>query len=1098
MLKPVRRNILLIICSLYCLSAAQILFAQQPQLNVQVGHLDSVNKVVFSPDGKLFASASIDNTIKLWETDSGKQLRTLVIPDSYVMSVAFSPNGKTVAVSGIDSTVRIWDIVTGAELKVFKIANFTQSVLFSPDGRFLVYGEKSGTVRFLDIESGKEVKRFGNSLTSKQFDPLEYTYKDSIAFSPDGKILAASAKNEIKIWNVESGKELKTLSGHSAPVHSVAFSPDGKTLASGSWDKTIKIWNVETGGELKTLTGHTYFVETVAFSPDGEMLASGGSDKTVKLWNVKSGKEIKSITGFNYSVFSVAFSPDGKTLAAGSDDHTIYLWETASGKELHKFSASSFYISYAQFSPDGKTLANAMLNDEIKLWKLDNDKPPKTLKLTSGFTEKLAFSPDSRFLASGSFEGAITIWDADSGNLLKTLSGHSAPIHSIVFSPDGKTLASGSSDYTIRLWDVASGKELYKLTGHEYSIDALEFSTDGKMLASGETDDDIRIWDAASGKLLEALNKNLDTTKQKISTLFPGFYDFYDDTAASEKITAQRVEYTKTKLLDRQTKRELATIIAVGENDWLVITPEGFFDGTPAAWKQLLWRFNNNTFDYGAVELYFNDFYYPGLLQDVIAGKSPQPRAGQELEKIDRRQPKVEIVSINGKTENQAVSDKRTATVSIEISDNTDKKKFAGQSETSGAQDLRLFRNGTLVKIWRGGVFELGKKDNCKSSIPANSSAPRRVVCTAEVSIIAGENNFTAYAFNSSNVKSNDANAKITGAEILKRKGKLNILAVGINEYQNKKYNLNFAKPDAVDFGAELRKRQINLADYETPEVIQLTDAEATKQNFLYALERFAKGDAAKTSATISPSLKTKLAAIQKTQPEDALIIYFAGHGTAYQSRFYLIPTDGFPLNPQDEKTRINLLHIQSISDLELESVLRETDAGELMLIIDACNSGQALESEEKRRGPMNSKGLAQLAFEKGMYILTAAQSYQSALEVSRTPDGKSVEHGLLTYSLLQGMNAAQADTNADKKITEREWFGYAAENVPRMQLEEMQKRSAEIKNGDEKVKGRSELAVAAGDDKNTKPENRALQTPRIFYRRETSAAPFVVAGLSR
>ena len=163
------------------------------------------------------------------------------------------------------------------------------------------------------------------------------------------------------------------------------------------------------------------------------------------------------------------------------------------------------------------------------------------------------------------------------------------------------------------------------------------------------------------------------------------------------------------------------------------------------------------------------------------------------------------------------------------------------------------------------------------------------------------------------------------------------------------------------------------------------------------------------------------------------------------------------------------------------------------MLIVDACNSGQALEAEEKRRGPMNSRGLAQLAFEKGMYILTAAQSYQAALAVSRTPEGKKIEHGLLTFSLLDGLGNQKADADSDKNITEREWFSFAVGEVPRMQLEEMQRRSAELKRGDPNSKGRSDIFYVNGDTEKD-AEKRGLQTPRVFYRRETSANPFIVA----
>jgi parallel beta-helix repeat protein len=157
----------------------------------------------------------------------------------------------------------------------------------------------------------------------------------SVAFSPDGKILASGSFDwTIKLWDVATGRELRTLQGHTSPVYSVAFSPDGKILASASGDNTIKLWDVATGTLLRTFKGHTYWVYSVAFSPDGKVLASGSLDKTIKLWDVTKGTLLRTLTGHTRDVHSVAFSPDGKILASGSGDGTILLWdvEAALGK----------------------------------------------------------------------------------------------------------------------------------------------------------------------------------------------------------------------------------------------------------------------------------------------------------------------------------------------------------------------------------------------------------------------------------------------------------------------------------------------------------------------------------------------------------------------------------------------------------------------------------------------------------------------------------------------------------------------------------------------------------------------------------------------
>lgn len=180
------------------------------------------------------------------------------------------------------------------------------------------------------------------------------------------------------------------------------------------------------------------------------------------------------------------------------------------------------------------------------------------------------------------------------------------------------------------------------------------------------------------------------------------------------------------------------------------------------------------------------------------------------------------------------------------------------------------------------------------------------------------------------------------------------------------------------------------------------------------------------------------------------------------------------------------------VSDAELNDYLEKVDAGRLLMAIDACQSGGALGAKDAGRAPMNSKGLAQLAYDKGMYILTAAQSQESALEAVEI-NGRTINHGLLTYALLEALTDARADRDANKQLWEREWFDYTTEQVPALQREMMRRRHVEIARGLPSNKKRAEIVYLAGDDETARPEDRAVQTPRVFYKRETAANPFVI-----
>ncbi|NCS50466.1 MAG: protein kinase [Microcystis aeruginosa BK11-02] len=238
----------------------------------------------------------------------------------------------------------------------------------------------------------------------------------------------------------------KTLTGHSYSVYSVVYSPDGRYLASGSWDNTIKIWEVATGKQLRTLTG-------VAYSPDGRYLASGSWDDTIKIWEVATGKQLRTLTGHFSSVLSVVYSPDGRYLASGSGDDTI-IWEVATEKELRTLTGHYDSVLSVVYSPDGRYLASGSWDNTIKIWEVATGKQLRTLTGHSEVVGSVAYSPDGRYLASGSGDNTIKIWEVATGKQLRTLTGHSNWVRSVVYSPDGRYLASGSWDDTIKIWRV--------------------------------------------------------------------------------------------------------------------------------------------------------------------------------------------------------------------------------------------------------------------------------------------------------------------------------------------------------------------------------------------------------------------------------------------------------------------------------------------------------------------------------------------------------------------------------------------------------------------------------------------------------------------
>ena len=475
----------------------RVLQAKKQRKVFLYGHSDYVNSVAFSPDGKLLASASGDNTIRLWDVELRKPLgEPLTGHTNYVKSVAFSPDGNILASASYDKTVRLWDVKQKKPLgkPLRGHSNVIFSVAFSPDGNTLASASYDKTIRLWDV---KQKKPLGEPLTGHSESVR------SVTFSPDGNTIASGSNdNTVILWDVSRRKPLgKPLTGHSDYVYSVAFSPDGNTLASGSMDNTVRLWDVSRREVLSELTDHSDSVRSVVFSPDGNILASASKDNTVRLWDVSLRKPLgEPLIGHFSDVSHVAFSPDGNTLASASEDKTVRLWDVNPKKPLGEpLTGHSNVVFSVAFSPDGNTLALGSMDNTVRLWDVLRRKPLGNLTGHSNYVNSVVFSPDGNTLASASWDKTIRLWDVSQRKPRgEPLTGHLGPVNSVAFSPDGNTLASASEDKTVRLWDVSRRKLRGEpLTGHSDKVRSVAFSPDGNILASASYDGTVRLWDVS-------------------------------------------------------------------------------------------------------------------------------------------------------------------------------------------------------------------------------------------------------------------------------------------------------------------------------------------------------------------------------------------------------------------------------------------------------------------------------------------------------------------------------------------------------------------------------------------------------------------------
>lgn len=367
------------------------------------GHIGKVNAIKFSPNGRLLASASDDNTIKIWDVKSGREKRTLVGHSNYVTCLSFSPDGNRLVSGSEDNTVRVWDVYgNNAERIKLEAGDEMITTCFSLDGSYIASASfLDGIISIYDAYTGKTVHSFNGD-----------SFINNICLHPtDKRTLATSADSIIKIWNMEDGSLLHTLSGHHRNIHYIAFSQNGKYMASASSDKTIMLWDAHTYKLLRILAGHMDEINHLAFSNDCNYIASASNDKTIKVWNAKTGKCEMILSGHNDGVKVVSFSPNNKLLASASDGNTIKIWDVESQQPIQSFKSHKGKMMYVSFLSDNLMISASQEDGLIRVWDVTSGIKLCDLDGYNNMLVSVYSSPNNQQISSVFFDGISERWD---------------------------------------------------------------------------------------------------------------------------------------------------------------------------------------------------------------------------------------------------------------------------------------------------------------------------------------------------------------------------------------------------------------------------------------------------------------------------------------------------------------------------------------------------------------------------------------------------------------------------------------------------------------------------------------------------------------
>ena len=949
------------------------------------GYSTVVTSHYLSPDG--FSHLELKdykNTLLINEQKKDTLNIDIEKPNNY----AFTPDGKSLIIASSKLFAKVFDVNSGKETKTLipndehKCDGCDPKISCSPDSKYLAFYERYNGLTVWNLSNGKKQVTYGSK---------ENKY-NTITFSYDGKLILLSNDDQCEIIAVENGKSILNLKNEYFSQASPELSRDGKFILCPNSNFTSTIHSVKNSKNYTRFKGffneqlhdnitydHSKWTDVhilnylknktdFEISPNGKYLAQSKIDTVIVLFDLENGTQNKILKGHTQQVISIAFSPDGSELVSGDAKGEIIRWNVDKGEIITRFKAHVDIVFDVVFNENGTELLTASWDGTVKHWGLTTNQLLGTIKTENAACYSVSFSKRDLYITANCFDNKIHCYETDSKELIRTMIGHTQTISDFMILKDGNQLVSASWDGYVKIWDFQSATLIDKIKNpSESDILSIAKNVNETLYFLGSADRKIYVYDV----LKRTITHSFVAHQSAVSAL---------KIHPTENILYSRSIEGEIKSWDLATYTNSFNLIQISQQDWLITEPNGHFDGTDKAMKFINYVSGMKALEVGSL---FKKYYYPGLYNHINAGNRFIEQE-QGLNNLMEEIPSFEIQFSNFQKQMVMVNEDSSyrhqkSTLEVELSFLNNQKNI---------EKISVYNNGKLIK-----------EESFSDEVTFRGNATKRNTTLT----LSPESNFLEFALTTDKGITTSKKSLSVFFDTIGGKTELFVLAIGINQYENNAYNLKYAQNDATEFVKSLEKSAGSIFEKIYPTII--TNKDATKQ-----------------------TVQKKILDIQhKMGPEDVFVFYYAGHGMMYENPneksndFYLIMSDITNLYG-DKK----MLDSKGISAKELLKISKDLSAQKQIFVLDACQSGAAL-NELAVRGFEREKTLAQLARNTGTFFLTAAQDSEYANEVG------TLKHGIFTYAILELLNGENAASKKDETISIYQLKSYVESRVPEL-----------------------------------------------------------------